>query len=69
MVPSRVMRLNPGPLQTSAMELFAKILSKVNLPSLTIVAKRSALDALQGPEYASTSGYNNVLKIQTEIPP
>ena len=43
--------------------------SKVNFQLLTIVAKRSALDALLGPEYALTSGYNTVLKIQTEILP
>ena len=36
---------NSGTLQTSTMELFAKIVSNVNLKALTVLSKRLILDA------------------------
>ena len=50
------------------MEIFCKN-SKVDLKLLTILAKKSILDAWLGPERASAGGYNTVLKIQTKISP
>ena len=50
------------------MEIFCKN-SKVDLKLLTILAKRSILDAWLGPGRASAGGYNTVLKIETEISP
>lgn len=43
--------------------------SDVNLKLLTMLAKRSILDAWPGPECVSVGKYKTVLKIQTEISP
>ena len=47
--------------------LLTKIVSKVNLKTLTILAKRLNLDAWLGPGRAPADGYMTVLKVQTEI--
>ena len=52
-----------GPFPISATELSAKIGTNVNLKPLTIVGKRSILDARHDPECVSAGGY----KIQTKI--
>ena len=54
---------------TSTTELFAKIVSKVSLKTVTILAKSSILDTWLGAECASADGYNIVLKVQTEMSP
>ena len=54
-------------LQTSMIKLFAKIVCKVNLKLLTILEKRSNLDASLGSECVPAAGYNIIPKIQTEI--
>ena len=54
-------------IQTFAMVLLAKRVSKVNLKTLTILAKRLILDAWLGPGQAFANGYITVLKVQTEI--
>ena len=38
-------RINSGPIQTSKIEIFAKIVGNVNLKPLIILAKMSILDA------------------------
>ena len=53
-------------LQTSVMVMLVKIVSNVNLKTLTILAKRFILDAWLGPGCASVDWYITVLKIQTE---
>lgn len=54
-------------LQTSPMRHFAKIVSSINIKLLTILAKRSILDACLVLVGASAGGCNTVIKIQTEI--
>ena len=54
-------------LQTSMIVLLTKIISNVNLKTLTILAKRLILDALLGPGRASADCYIIALKIQTKI--
>ena len=50
------------------MEFFEKIVSNINLNTLTtILAKSSIWDACLGPKYAFAGGYNTALKIQAEI--
>ena len=50
--------INSEPLQISTMELFAKIVENVHLKPLTVLAKRSILNARLGPKCASASGYS-----------
>ena len=54
--------MNLEPLQTHMMYFFTKIVSNVNLKPLIIFAKKSILDAWRGPECASSSRCNTVLK-------
>ena len=53
--------------QTSTKELFVKIVSNINLKSLTILEKSFTLDAWPDPEFPSAGGWNTVPKIQTKI--
>ena len=54
-------------LQTSMMVLLTKIVSNINLKTLTILAKRLILVAWLGPGCAFTDGYIIFLNIQMEI--
>lgn len=54
-------------MQTSAIELFRKIMNKVKIKFLTIIAKSSVLSASLSPECASADGYSIALKIQQYI--
>ena len=53
--------------QTCTKKNFAKIVNNVNLKLLTILEKRTNLDAWLSPACASAGGCNIVLKIQSEI--
>ena len=54
-------------LQTSMMVLLTKIVSKVNLKTLTILTKRLILDVWLGPGCASVDLYITFYEIQTKI--
>ena len=54
-------------LQTSVTILLTKIVSKVSLKTLTILAKRLILDAWLGAGRTSADWYITALKIQTKI--
>ena len=53
-------------LQTSMMVLLAKVISNINLKTLTILVKTLILDSWLGPGRASADRYITVLKIQTK---
>ena len=54
-------------LQISMMVLLTKIISDVNLKTLTILGNRLILDEWLGPGCASADWYIAVLKLQTKI--
>ena len=54
-------------LQISMMVLLTKIISDVNLKTLTILGNRLILDEWLGPGCASADWYIPVLKLQTKI--
>ena len=54
-------------LQISMMVLLTKIISDVNLKTLTILGNRLILDEWLGPGCASADWYIVVLKLQTKI--
>ena len=49
------------------MVLWTKIVSNINLKTLTILAKRLILLDLLGPERVSAEGYITLLKMQMKI--
>ena len=54
-------------LQISMMVLLTKLISDVNLKTLTILGNRLILDEWLGPGCASADWYITVLKLQTKI--
>ena len=58
-----------GFLQTSATELFTKIINNANIMLFNYSRIKFSLWGLTGPGYGSADAYNTVLKIQTAISP